>query len=105
MDILSGSGYTLEAGEPNGIIRATRETPYPSPVAVMHLQIHRDKEAITVSVHSSNLSVLFGNFWHNATDEENFVEQVLISLHEAEKRNRTAQTFGEKMTMQAYVMH
>src|SRR5262245_35087486 len=78
---LADSGFRIEnhdAGK--GHIHAVKEGEFPLYFSLMDLKIFRSKYAVTVAVISSNMSKLFGSFYHNRFDEETFIEKFLARL-------------------------
>jgi len=78
---LAASGYTVELNDTGkGFIHARKEEEFPLHYSMIDLRVFRDKYAVIVSVISSNMSRLFGNFYHNRIDEEAFVEHLFGGL-------------------------
>lgn len=96
LDSLAASGYKVESdGFDRGHIQAVKEGDFPLHYSLIDLKVLRDKYGVTVSVISSNLSKLFGNFCHNRKDEETFVEHFLDRLRQDSERNFEL-AFGEE---------
>src|SRR6188768_4295180 len=83
LNSLAASGYKVELNDTGkGYIHAVKDGDFPLHYSLMDLRVFSEKYAVTVSVISSNLSKLFGNFCHNKLDEETFVEHFLAGLRE-----------------------
>ena len=85
---LVDSGFQVVQIDPhNGIISSVKDGDFPLYFSLLDVRVIRDKYAVIVSVISSNLSKLFGNFYHNRIDEETFVEHFLDRLRKATNGN------------------
>jgi hypothetical protein len=83
LNSLAASGYRVELNDTGkGYIHAIKDGISRCIIHLIDLRVFREKYAVTVSVISSNLSKLFGNFCHNRLDEETFVEHFLAGLRE-----------------------
>ena len=80
-NVLKGLGFSIHREEPEtGILSALRSPSSPNVVAVMDFRIRREKECVTVSIFSSSFSMKFGNFCHDAGNEEAVVDELLDTI-------------------------
>ena len=78
---LADCGFNFPTGRTETpVVHAVRSAEHPSPLACLSISIRREKYAVTVTIVSSHLSVLFGSFTHNPGDEEKFAERLLEKL-------------------------
>lgn len=79
---LKDSGFEIEnTDSKNGLISSSKEGTNTSNLSLIDLKLKKEKYAIVITIISSNLSKIFGCFYHNPEDELSFIESLFRQLN------------------------